>query len=137
MKEINANVTAPMGFKAGGQAVGIKKVKKDMAIIVSEKPCVASGCFTTNVVKAAPVLWDMEVVKNPVSGVVVNSGNANACTGQQGIDDAKATAGKLGSLIGVNAENVLVCSTGVIGVNLPMDKMLAGVDKVFPTIGDT
>ena len=104
MKEINANVTAPMGF---------------------------------NVVKAAPVLWDMEVVKNPVSGVVVNSGNANACTGQQGIDDAKATAGKLGSLIGVNAENVLVCSTGVIGVNLPMDKMLAGVDKVFPTIGDT
>lgn len=137
MKEINANVTAPMGFKAGGQAVGIKKVKKDMAIIVSEKPCVAAGCFTTNVVKAAPVLWDMEVVKNPVSGVVVNSGNANACTGQQGIDDAKATAGKLGSLIGVNAENVLVCSTGVIGVNLPMDKMLSGVDKVFPTIGDT
>ena len=55
MKEINANVTAPMGFKAGGQAVGIKKVKKDMAIIVSEKPCVASGCFTTNVVKAARI----------------------------------------------------------------------------------
>lgn len=62
--------------------------------------------------------------KNPVSGVVVNSGNANACTGQQGIDDAKATAGKLGSLIGVNAENVLVCSTGVIGVNLLWTKCL-------------
>lgn len=137
MKEIKGNVTSPKGFMAGGQAVGIKKEKKDMAVIVSEKPCVAAGCFTTNVVKAAPVLWDKEVVNNPVSGVVVNSGNANACTGQQGIDDAKATAGRLGKLIGVNAENVAVCSTGVIGVNLPMDTVLAGVDKVFGTIGNS
>ena len=134
MNIINGNVTSPKGFSAGGDNIGLKKDKKDMAVIVSEKPCVASGCFTTNVVKAAPVLWDMQKVNYPISGIVANSGNANACTGQQGIKDCEDTAARLASHIGVKAENVLVCSTGVIGVNLDMTKILNGVDKVFSGI---
>lgn len=132
MKIIDGGVTAAKGFKANGAPIGLKKNgNKDMAIIISDSPCTASGCFTTNVVKAAPVLWDMKAVNNKIFGVVANSGNANACTGQQGLDDAEATAAKLGGLIGKNAENILVCSTGVIGVNLPMDIILSGVDKVY------
>ena len=127
MNIITGNVVSPMGFKAWGDAVGLKKSKKDMAIIVSEVPCNAAGCFTTNVVKAAPVHWDMKTVENEIRGIVVNSGNANAET----------TADKLAQLIGAKAENVLVCSTGVIGVNLPMDTVLNGVDSVFQKITDS
>lgn len=135
MKEIKGNVTAPKGFKAYGDSVGLKKSdKKDMAIIVSDCMCTSAGCFTTNVVKAAPVLWDMDTVGKPVKGIVANSGNANACTGQQGLDDTKSTAQKLADLTGVSAENILVCSTGVIGVNLPMDTILNGVEKVYTGI---
>lgn len=138
MKEIKGNVTSPKGFNAYGDATGLKKNgNKDMAVIVSEKMCNAAGCFTTNVVKAAPVLWDMETVKNQVKGIVVNSGNANACTGQQGLDDAKATAQKLADLINTKEENILVCSTGVIGVNLPMDIILNGVEKVYSGLGSS
>lgn len=138
MKEIKGNVTSPKGFNAYGDATGLKKNgNKDMAVIVSEKMCNAAGCFTTNVVKAAPVLWDMETVKNQVKGIVVNSGNANACTGQQGLDDAKATAQKLADLTNTKAENILVCSTGVIGVNLPMDIILNGVEKVYSGLGSS
>lgn len=135
MNIIDGNVTSPIGFSAVGKAVGLKKNKKDMAVIVSEKMSTAAGCFTTNVVKAAPVLWDMKTVENPIKGIVVNSGNANACTGQQGLKDAEATAGELAKLTGVEAENILVCSTGVIGVNLNMEKMLAGVNATFGEIG--
>lgn len=135
MNIIDGNVTSPIGFSATGKAVGLKKNKKDMAVIVSEKIATAAGCFTTNVVKAAPVLWDMKAVENPIKGIVVNSGNANACTGQQGLADAEATAKELGQLTGVNAENILVCSTGVIGVNLDMKKVLAGVNATYSEIG--
>ncbi|MGN1317554.1 MAG: bifunctional ornithine acetyltransferase/N-acetylglutamate synthase, partial [Lachnospirales bacterium] len=132
MKEINGNVTSPIGFKAYGDSIGLKKNgKKDMALIVSDKPCTSAGCFTTNVVKAAPVLWDMDIVGKEVYGIVANSGNANACTGQKGLDDCKSTAKKLADLIGAAEENILVCSTGVIGVNLPMDTILNGVEKVY------
>ncbi len=134
MNIINGNVTSPKGFSAGGCNIGLKKDKKDMAVIVSEKMCTAAGCFTTNVVKAAPVMWDMEKVNNQIKGIVANSGNANACTGQQGIKDCEDTAARLAEHIGVKAENVLVCSTGVIGVNLDMDKILPGVDKTFSGI---
>lgn len=135
MKEINGNVTSPKGFKAYGDSIGLKNNgKKDMALIVSDTMCNAAGCFTTNVVKAAPVLWDMHMCKNQIKGIVANSGNANACTGQQGLDDAKATAQRLADLEGVAAENILVCSTGVIGVNLPMDTILNGVDKVYSSL---
>lgn len=137
MNIITGNVVSPKGFKAWGDAVGLKKSKKDMAIIVSEVPCNAAGCFTTNVVKAAPVHWDIKTVENKIMGIVVNSGNANACTGTQGLRDTETTAEKLAQLVGVKAENILVCSTGVIGVNLPMDKVLNGVDIVFPKITDS
>ena len=129
MKEINANVTAPMGFKAGGQAVGIKKVKKDMAIIVSEKPCVAAGCFTTNVVKAAPVKWDRQIVDSGagVQAVIVNSGIANACTGEEGMGYCKETAEAAAKALNIDAAGVLVGSTGVIGMQLPMQKLVDGI----------
>ena len=123
MKIIKGNVTAPKGFKAVGNFVGLKKEKKDLTLILSENLCTAAGCFTQNIVKAAPVLWDIERVKtkeNKIKGIVVNSGNANACTGITGLRDAEATAEVFAELAGCDKENVLVCSTGVIGVNLHM-----------------
>lgn len=135
MKIIDGNVVSPKGFKACGNAVGLKKNKKDMAIIVSDVLCNAAGCFTTNVVKAAPVHWDMKNVGNKIKGIVINSGNANACTGKQGLEDTENTAKKLAELTGAEAENVLVCSTGVIGVNLPMDIILKGVDNTYSLLG--
>lgn len=137
MKLGNGNVTSAQGFKAAGNAVGLKKVKKDMAIITSDVPAVSAGCFTTNVVKAAPVLWDMAHVGKKINGIVVNSGNANACTGEQGLKDAETTADCLASLMGKDKDSILVCSTGVIGVNLDMDKMLAGVKATYPLINDS
>lgn len=134
MKIINGNVTSPKGFKATGGFIGIKKAKKDMALILSDVPCNAAGCFTTNVVKAAPVLWDMDIIKNDIYGVVVNSGNANACTGKQGIDDTKKMADTFAAISNVKSENVVVCSTGVIGVNLPMDKITSGIEKLYPNL---
>lgn len=137
MKIIEGNVVSPKGFNACGNAVGLKKSKKDMAIIVSDVPCISAGCFTTNVVKAAPVHWDMKTVENKIKGIVVNSGNANACTGKQGLKDTEDTAAKLADLIGCKAENVLVCSTGVIGVNLPMDIILKGIDSTYSLLGSS
>ena len=137
MKLGNGNVTSAQGFKAAGNAVGLKKVKKDMAIITSDVPAVSAGCFTTNVVKAAPVLWDMAHVGKKINGIVVNSGNANACTGEEGLKDAETTADCLASLMGKDKDSILVCSTGVIGVNLDMDKMLAGVKATYPLINNS
>ncbi len=147
MNITNGNVVSPKGFKAAGAHTGLKKSKpdgnigltsnpKDMAIITSDVPAVASGCFTTNVVKAAPVLWDMEKTANKIKGIVANSGNANACTGEQGLKDTADTAARLAELEGVKAENILVCSTGVIGVNLPMDTILKGVESVHALVTD-
>lgn len=137
MKLSDGNVTSAKGFKAAGNAVGLKKVKKDMAIITSDVPATAAGCFTTNVVKAAPVLWDMAHVDNKINGIVVNSGNANACTGEQGLKDAEVTAQCLAELMGCDKDNVLVCSTGVIGVNMNMDKMLNGIKITYPLLNDS
>jgi len=134
MKIVYGNVTSAKGFKAAGGFIGLKKAKKDMALILSDVYCKAAGCFTTNVVKAAPVVWDMSVIKNDIKGIVVNSGNANACTGKQGLEDAKNTAEKFAELSKVNAENVIVCSTGVIGVNLPMDKIKSGIENLYPLL---
>lgn len=136
MKIIKGNITSPKGFKAAGEFVGLKKVKKDMALIYSETLCCAAGCFTTNKVKAAPVLWDIDKVNNDIKGIVINSGNANACTGKKGMEDTEKTASVMAELSGVSKENILVCSTGVIGVNLPMDIMQEGVKKVFEKLSD-
>ena len=124
-------VTQTPGFKAAGVHVGVKtsnKEKKDVALIYSEKPCAVAGMFTTNVVKAAPVYYDMKVVENDrAQAIIANSGNANACTGEQGEKDAAAMAEAAGAVLGLKAEEVLVCSTGVIGHNMPMDRVLSGI----------
>lgn len=138
MKQIEGGVTAASGFLSASTAAGIKyKDRKDMAMIYSETPCKAAGTFTTNVVKAAPVKWDMEVVKNSpfAQAVVINAGIANACTGAEGYGYCKDTAEAAAEALGIPAEAVLVASTGVIGKQLPMDKITAGVQVMAPILG--
>lgn len=140
MKKIEGGVTAAKGYKASGTSAGIKKNgSMDMAMIVSEVPCVAAGTFTTNIVKAAPVKWDQEVVYNhPYAQVIVcNSGVANACTGVQGYAYCKETAEKAAEYYGIDPMSVLVASTGVIGQQIPIDKIKAGVEKLVPMVEDT
>jgi len=137
MKQITGGVTAAKGFMAASTAAGIKyKDRKDMAMIYSEVPCVAAGTFTTNIVKAAPVKWDQNVVYNQpnAQAVVVNAGIANACTGEEGMDYCKATAEKVAELLKVPAEQVLVASTGVIGKQLPIDRICKGIDTMIPAL---
>ena len=129
MTIIDGGVTSPKGFKAAGIHAGLKKAKKDMAMIISEKEAVTAATFTTNKVKAAPVLWDQGIAKaGKASAVVINSGNANACTGKQGLLDAEKTAEIAASLIGTEKSSVYVCSTGVIGVKLDMAKIGKGIE---------
>ena len=133
MKRIDGGVTAPQGFLAAGCAAGIKtEEKKDMALVYSKVPCNGAGVFTTNVVKAAPVLWDKMVVENYDSArvIAINSGVANACTGDEGIYNNELFASKVADNFGVKKEEVLICSTGVIGKQLPMDKIIEGIAKV-------
>ena len=133
MKYIDGGVTAAKGFKAAGIYAGVKKNdKKDMAMVYSEVPCKVAGTFTTNLVKAAPVKWDQKVVKESAfaQAVVVNSGVANACTGQIGYQYCEDTAKKAGEVLGIPADAVLVASTGVIGKQLPMDVILKGVETL-------
>ena len=137
MKQITGGVTAAKGFKAASTAAGIKyKDRKDMAMIYSEVPCVAAGTFTTNIVKAAPVKWDQNVVYHQPNAqvVVVNAGIANACTGEEGMGYCKATAEKVAEVLGVSAEQVLVASTGVIGKQLPIDRICNGIDTMVPAL---
>ena len=124
------SVSCGKGIQAAGCAVGLKKSgKKDMGLIFSEVPAVCAGIFTKNVVKAAPVLVDMEKVKYPVTrAFIINSGNANACTGEQGVADAHAMAQHTAECLGVAPEEVMVFSTGVIGQPMPMDTILRGID---------
>jgi len=133
----NHTINAPTGFLAAGDHIGIKKENKDLTLILSEKPAAVAGCFTQNIVKAAPVTYDMSIIQSgkKVRGIVVNSGNANACTSEQGYNDVKSTAEKFAALADCKGEEVLVCSTGVIGVPLPMDILLLGVEKVFNQLG--
>ena len=139
MKVIEGGVTAPKGFQAAGIFAGIKKEKKDMAMVYSEVPCAVAGTFTTNVVKAAPVKWDQHVVYEvgQASAIVVNSGIANACTGEEGYGYCRETAAKTAELLHVSEDQILVASTGVIGRQLPMDKIKGGVEKMIPLLSDT
>ncbi|MDD6492417.1 MAG: bifunctional glutamate N-acetyltransferase/amino-acid acetyltransferase ArgJ [Firmicutes bacterium] len=140
MKIITGGVTAAKGFEAAGVEAAIKyKNRKDMAIIYSQKPCVLAGTFTSNVVKAAPVLWDKKVVEESPFGqaVIVNAGIANACTGKEGYDYCKKTASKAASVLKIPEDSVLVASTGVIGMQLPMDRIEAGVEKLVDAKKDT
>ncbi|MGW0311775.1 bifunctional glutamate N-acetyltransferase/amino-acid acetyltransferase ArgJ [Streptomyces flavidovirens] len=127
------SVTAPKGFTAAGIAAGIKDSGGlDLALVVNNGPrLTAAGVFTTNRVKAAPVLWSEQVVKGGrISAVVLNSGGANACTGPKGFQDAHATAEKAAEVLqGHSAGEIAVASTGLIGITLPMDKLLPGIEK--------
>ncbi|MBE7720048.1 MAG: bifunctional glutamate N-acetyltransferase/amino-acid acetyltransferase ArgJ [Lacrimispora celerecrescens] len=137
MKQTDGGVTAAKGFKAASAAAGIKyKDRKDMAMIYSEAPCKAAGTYTTNIVKAAPVKWDKDVVTNSpyAQAVVINAGIANACTGEEGLRYCKETAKAAAESLSIPVNSVLVASTGVIGKQLPMDRITAGVKALVPAL---
>jgi glutamate N-acetyltransferase/amino-acid N-acetyltransferase len=127
--ECQGGVTAPQGFLAAAEFCGIRKTKKDLALIVSEVPATVAGVFTQNRTQAAPIIVDkMQLKKSSVcSAIVVNSGNANACTGERGLNDAWHTVKAAAEALNVPLERVMVSSTGIIGQYLPMEKILAGV----------
>ncbi len=139
MKKTEGGVTAPRGFLAAGAAAGIKKNQKDMAMIYSRKPCRAAGTFTKNLVKAAPVKWDQEVVYEggTVQAVVVNSGVANACTGKEGYDCCLETARKAALELNLTYDQVLVASTGVIGAQIPVEKIKKGIEMMVPLLSES
>jgi len=123
------SVSAPLGFRAAGVAAGIKASgDRDVAVVVNDGPsAAAAGVFTSNRVKAAPVLWSQQVLRGgAVRAVILNSGGANACTGPAGFGDTHKTAEHVAGLLGIGAAEVAVCSTGLIGERLPLDALLAG-----------
>ena len=137
MKKIEGGVTAAKGYQAASTAAGIKKNgSKDMAMIYSQVPCVAAGTFTTNLVKAAPVKWDQEIVyHHPLAqAVICNSGIANACTGEEGFQCCEKTAQAAAETLKIDKNSVLVASTGVIGQQLPIEKLEAGVKTMAPAL---
>ncbi len=140
MKVVTGGVTKAKGFEAASTAAKIKyQDRTDMALIYSEKPCVAAGTFTTNVVKAAPVKWDRKIVESgqPVHAVVVNSGIANACTGAEGMGYCEETAKAAGEALGIPSGSVVLGSTGVIGKQLPIDRIKAGVGELVKKKNDS
>ena len=139
MKLIQGGITAAKGFQGAGGHIGIKAKKKDLAVVYSETACTYAGAFTQNVVKAAPVHWNKAILEegHKVHAIVVNSGNANAATGLQGEKDAADTALVMAETMKINPKEVLVCSTGVIGVPMPMDVIKKGVPEVAQTLSDT
>ena len=140
MKTIPGGVTVAKGFKAAVTQAEIKyKNRTDMAMISCEVPCKAAGTFTTNVVKAAPVIWDRDIVRGGgiAQAIVCNSGIANACTGEEGMACCRETAGKVSEVLGIPADHVLVTSTGVIGMQVPVPNLLKGVARMAPLLSDT
>ncbi len=136
MNVIEGNIASPAGFRASGIHAGLKKSRKDMALIVSECPAASAAAFTTNRVKAAPVLYDMKILeKGCARAVVVNSGNANACTGEQGYKDCEETASYAASALGIASDEVFVSSTGVIGQMLDMTRIKKGIDSLVSALG--
>lgn len=134
----NGTITNVQGFVAAGISAGFKKSgKRDLALIYSKTPAVATAVFTLNLVKAAPLVLDMEHIKNNnTQAIIINSGNANACTGQEGYNNALKTAELVAEKLGLNKSDVLVHSTGVIGVQLNMDVMYNGVESIVKELDD-
>ena len=134
------SVTAAQGFRAAGVRAGLRAhgERPDLALVVNDGPTqVAAGVFTRNQVKAAPVLWSQQVlVEHDLRAVVLNAGGANACTGPDGFGDTHRTAEKVADVLGCGAIEVAVCSTGLIGERLPMEKLLAGVDAAAAELAD-
>lgn len=140
MRQIEGGVTAARGFEATGVAANIKyRDRDDMAIVYSKTPCVAAGAFTTNMVKAAPVLWDRHIVEdgNYIHTIIINSGIANACTGSDGYEHCREIARKASELLDVPENSVAVASTGVIGMQLPIDRILNGIALLKGSMGST
>ena len=139
IKEIQGGVTSAKGFFAIGIAAGIKKGKKDLAMLWSEVPCNAAGTFTSNLVKASPVLWDMHVVKEvkKAQACIMNSGIANACTGKEGMENCERTARKAAQVLGTEKDMVLVASTGVIGRQLPIETIEKGIETMAPMLSSS
>ena len=161
MVMIDGGVTAPIGFYAANTAAGIKyRDRDDMAMIVSEADCVTAGTYTKNVVKAAPVIWDKKITSSdtPVRAVVVNAGIANACTGDEGMEYCQKTADAAAKAIkgwsmtsnaaakainrddtayNISSDGILVASTGVIGMQLPIEKLEAGVKAMSKKLSDS
>lgn len=137
---VEGGVCAAKGFAAASCEANIKyKNRTDMAMVFSKTPCECAGTFTSNVVKAACVQWDQKIVasKKPLHAVVVNSGIANACTGKEGFDACEATARAVEAALSVSYDSVAVASTGVIGMQLPVEKLVAGVTKMSGELGET
>lgn len=137
MNTISGGITAAAGFEATSCEANIKyKGRTDMAMVYSKTPCVCAGVYTSNVVKAACVQWDMQLSQSgkPMHAVVINSGIANACTGKEGFDACEATSKAVEKYLGVPYDTVAVASTGVIGMQLPVDKLVAGVEKMSATL---
>ena len=128
----NGNITTPKGFVAGGLHCGIKRKRNDLSIIFSKVPAVCSAVYTTNKMKASPLVRCEEITgkKNKIQAIVITSGNANSCTGEQGYKDANKMAEHVAKNLGISSNAVLSTSTGVIGVFLPMDKIISGIDKL-------
>jgi glutamate N-acetyltransferase/amino-acid N-acetyltransferase len=137
-KEMKSGITAPMGFLSAGLHCGIKRYKKDLALIVSETPSTAAAIFTRNKVRAAPVLLSQKHLNSndKFRAIIVNSGNANACTGEQGMKDAVEMAALTASALNIKPEEVFVSSTGVIGEPLPMEKIRAGIGKIVDMLSE-
>jgi glutamate N-acetyltransferase/amino-acid N-acetyltransferase len=130
--------TLPLGFSLGGVHAGLKRnpTREDVALVVSDMPAVAAGVYTTNLVFAAPVAYDRSLTPGRgFRGVVVNSGNANACTGARGLDDARAMAAAAAATVGADARSMLVLSTGIIGEFLPLEKVTAGIARAAARLG--
>src|SRR3989338_9720034 len=127
MEVIQGGVTAPRGFLAGAARCGLKKEGYDLGIILSERPAQAAAMFTTNQIVAAPIVLSREAIKRgEMRAVVVNSGNANACTGERGYENARTMAEVAASSLGISPDEVFVASTGIIGEQLPMEKIASG-----------
>lgn len=141
LTKIAGGVCAAEGFRAAALHCGIKRInttKDDLALIVSDRVTTSAGTFTTNQVKAAPVLVSQEYLRaGKVHAVILNSGNANACTGQEGLINAKAMANAAGAALGLGGNQVLVCSTGRIGVQMPMEKIAAHIPKLVTKLSRT
>lgn len=135
MQRLTNAITYPRGFLASGVRAGIKEKGEDMALVLSQVPAAAAGVFTTSVVKAAPVLLDRQrLPRSTARAIIANSGNANACTGEQGMINAAIMASETADLLGVPEDDVLVASTGVIGKQLPMDLVRDGIKSAVSSI---
>lgn len=140
MEQIKGGVTAAQGFEAASCEANIKySDRTDMAMVFSKEPCECAGTFTSNVVKAACVQWDMQIVESgkPMHAVVINSGIANACTGKEGFDACEASARAVEDSLKVPYDSVAVASTGVIGMQLPVDKLVKGINAMSKTLDDS